>query len=226
MSDEEAPYVDYYELLMISAQADRAMIEWSVRLMLARYGPKNGQAADPVKYEQVKEAFRTLVDPAKREAYDALRAARSRSAEPSSGAEIAALPERRHDDRPLAPEAVRIELTAAASDVRLQKRLRQGVVSALYDIVVTRPRNPEMGRAEIARTIGVRNDDLEFAFWFLRERELIRTTNQGLYAITAAGVEWVESGGVPHLAEQSGPRPVDTETAGPIPAVAGARRGR
>ena len=206
---ENGPLIDYYEFLMISPQADRAMVEWAVRLMLTRYGKKNEQQADAEKYELVKEAYRTLADPKRRAAYDKERAQSLRPAPEAAPASAApsALPERL-EGGPIDPQTVRVELTATLEDVRLQKRLRQAIMSSIYDVIITRPRNPELGRAEIARAIGVRIDEIEFAIWYLRERELLRTTSQGLYAISTAGVDWVENGGVQHLSEKTAPQPL------------------
>ncbi len=193
-------FVDYYEFLMVSPTADRAMIEWAVRLMLTRYGKKNGEHADPAKYQLVKEAYRTLADPKRRELYDSLRKDQLGPAPgPAETNGQAVVPARKQRDQKVTVDSVQVEQTATLDDVRLQRRMREGVMSALYDIVVTRPRNPELGRAEIARAMGARIDEIEFTIWFLREHGLLKTTNQGLYGITAEGVEWVENGGVAHL---------------------------
>lgn len=201
---------DYYDLLMISPQADKPMVEWAVRLMLTRYA-KNKETADEKKAELVKQAYRTLADPKRREAYDTERARQSgdRRKHSSNGEPSVEIDQY---ERPTdAPELdrIRVRHTATVADVVLQQKLRQGVISCLYDIVIRRPRNPELDRGEIARAVGVRHDDLEFTIWLLRERNLLRTTTQGAYTITSAGVEWAESGGIPHLSEQEGPRAVE-----------------
>lgn len=198
---ENSPFVDYYEFLMISRQADRAMVEWAVRLMLARYGKKNDQQADEAKYNLVKEAYRTLADPKRRAAYDKEREERLPPEQPAAAGGAASLPERAEGE-PLDPADVRVELTATLTDVRLQRRIRQGIMSALYDVITTRPRNPELGRAEIARAIGITIDEMEFGIWYCREQGILRTTAQGLYAISTKGVDWVENGGVEHLTER------------------------
>ena len=198
---ENGPFVDYYEFLMISPQADRAMVEWAVRLMLARYGKKNDQQGDEEKYNLVKEAYRVLADPKRRAGYDKDREAYLPSGEVLGAGGASAMPERA-DGAPLDPDSIHVSLVATLDDVRLQKRIRQGLMSSLYDIMITRPRNPELGRAEIARVIGVSIDQMEFAIWYLREQEFLRTTPQGLYTLTTKGVDWVENGGVGHLTEK------------------------
>lgn len=217
MSATETEFVDYYEFLMVSPQADRAMLEWAVRLMLTRYGPKNPETADADKYEITKASYRALIDPAKRSEYDSLWT--QHKGEPGPAEE--GKRERRSSGRAGQPpiDKITIELDATEEDVRLQVKLRQAILSAVYDALINSPRNPELGRAEIAKRVQCRIDDLEFPIWFLRERNLLRTSNMGLYALTAEGVLWVESGGVPHLAPKSAapalePLPVETLRAG------------
>lgn len=201
-------FVDYYDFLMVSPQADKAMLEWAVRLMLTRYGPKTPETADEAKYETTKAAYRVLIDPLKREEYDKLWLMRNGQPGP---AEPVKRERRATTSRPGQPpfDKICVELEATEEDVRLQVRMRQAVLSALYDVLITNPRNIELGRAEVAKTIHCRIDDLEFPIWFLRECGLIKTSNAGDYSITADGVKWVESGGVPHLAPKSSPKVVE-----------------
>ena len=199
-------FVDFYEFLMVSPDADKPMIEWAVRLLATRYGKKNGEFVDEAKYNLVRVAFRTLSDPAKRAQYDTLRAKQlgeestTSAPDPEPAAElepehVRALPEGARRS----PDDVRITGEATAEDALLQQRVRQGIISSLYDIMVTRPRHPELSRAEIAQFAGITNDEMEFALWYLRESELLRTTAEGLYTLTAKGVEWAEGGALPHL---------------------------
>jgi curved DNA-binding protein len=203
----ETEFVDYYGFLMVSPQADRAMVEWAVRLMLTRFGPKNAETADAEKYEFTKAAYRALVDPAKRAEYDGVWNQQKGDA----AASPAGSPERRSSARNGQPpiEKIVVQLEATVDDVYLQIKIRQAVLSALYDVMITNPRQPDMGRSEIAKSVNCRIDDLEFGIWFLRERGVIKTSNSGLYAITSEGVEWVESGGVPHLTPKSAPQSVE-----------------
>lgn len=203
----ETEFVDYYDFLMVSPQADRAMVEWAVRLMLTRYGPKNPDTADAAKYETTKAAYRALVDPAKRAEYDALRNKQRGSSKPSRAGKQERRSSARSGQLPI--DKIVVELDATVDDVRLQIKLRQAVVSALYNVMITNPRVPEMGRAEIAKAVNCRIDDLEFPVWFLRASGFIKTSNAGDYSITAEGARWVESGGVPHLTPKATPQPVE-----------------
>ena len=201
-------FVDYYDFLMVSPQADKAMLEWVVRLMLTRYGPKTPETADPAKYETTKAAYRALIDPVKREEYDQLWVKHKGQSRPTEAGNRERRTTPGRAGQPPA-EKICVEHEATEDDVRLQVKLRQAVLSAVYDVLITNPRSPEMGRAEIAKAIHCRVDDLEFPIWFLRECGLIKTSNAGDYSITADGVQWVEAGGVPHLAPKASPKVVE-----------------
>jgi hypothetical protein len=173
---ENGSFIDYYEFLMISPTADRQMVEWAARLMLARYDPQKSKTPDEKKCELVKEAFRTLADPKKRAAYDS---------------ELT-------KQKPVAAIDVKAEITL--QDVVSAHQLRQAIMLVLYQAIMRKPRDPDVGRTDLARQVGVSTQDLEFALWFLREKDWITATQAGSYAITVLGAEWVEAGGVPALA--------------------------
>lgn len=172
---ENGNFIDYYEFLMISPTADRQMVEWAARLMLARYDPQKSKTPDEKKCELVKEAFRTLADPKKRTAYDAELGKK----------------------KPAATVNVNAEVTS--QDVADAHTMRQAIMLVLYQAIMRTPRDPDVGRTDLARAIGVTPQDLEFNLWFLREKDWITATQAGSYAITVTGAEWAEAGGVPSL---------------------------
>jgi hypothetical protein len=173
---ENGTFIDYYEFLMISPTADRQMVEWAARLMLARYDPQKSKTPDEKKCEQVKEAFRTLADPKKRASYDAELGKKKPSA------------------------SINVDADITSQDVADSQTMRQAIMMFLYQAMMRTPREPDVGRTDLARLLGVTPQDLEFALWFLREKDLIIATQAGSYAVTILGAEWVEAGGVPNLA--------------------------
>jgi hypothetical protein len=177
---ENGNFIDYYEFLMISPNADRQMVEWAARLMLARYDPQKSKTPDPKKCELVKEAFRALADPKKRSAYDA---------------ELG-------KQKPAVTVNVNAEVTA--QDVADSHMMRQAIMAILYQAIMRKPRDPDVGRTDLARALGVTAPDLEFALWFMREKDWITATQAGSYAITILGAEWVEAGGVSSLTSGAG----------------------
>ncbi len=67
---EESAFVDYYELMQISPNAELETIKRVYRLLAARYHPDNPQTADYDLFVLLNDAHRTLTDPATRAAYD------------------------------------------------------------------------------------------------------------------------------------------------------------
>jgi len=63
-------FIDYYELLQLSSNADTNTIERIFRHLAKIYHPDNIESADNVRFNQIVEAHRTLTDPEIRAAYD------------------------------------------------------------------------------------------------------------------------------------------------------------
>ena len=68
---ENGSFIDCYEILQISPNADRETIERVYRLLARRYHPDNGRTGDPIKFDTLTKAYRVLSDPEKRAGYDA-----------------------------------------------------------------------------------------------------------------------------------------------------------
>lgn len=60
------PFVDYYELLDISPDANMKTVESAVRVLLRRYSPQSSATADARLFELTKQAFITLSNPVAR----------------------------------------------------------------------------------------------------------------------------------------------------------------
>ena len=166
MSSNE--FVDYYELLQLSPNADTDTIEHSFRYFAKKFHPDNIKFADTERFRQVVDAHRTLADPEARAGYDAMyqdywnhkwRLASEASYSPVFG-----------DD----------------------KVTRERLLSLLY---VQRRRNmnsPGMGEYEMARLLCTPPELLEFHLWYLKSKGCVERLDTGLLAITAPGVDQVE----------------------------------
>jgi curved DNA-binding protein CbpA len=161
-------FVDYYELLQLNPNADNQTIEHIFRHLAKKFHPDNAECADTVRFQQVVEAHRTLTDPETRAGYDA-----------------------RYQDYwnrkwGVASEASR---TSAFDD---DQRTRERLLSLLY---VQRRRDmgsPGLGEMEIARLLHVPPELVEFHLWYLKAKGWSERLENGLLAITAAGVDQVE----------------------------------
>jgi curved DNA-binding protein CbpA len=166
---EASEFVDYYEILEISPNADSGAIERMFRYQAQRYHPDNRDTGDRLRFDVVLEAHDTLKDLVKRAQYDI-----------------------RHKDRlglrwRLAEEA--IDSKGVIRDVDSQNKL----LSILY---VERRQNvsdPGIGDLELERLLGCPAEHLEFHVWYLKEKGWIGRTENGMLAITAEGVDRANS---------------------------------
>ena len=166
MSTDE--FVDYYELLQLSPNADAETIEHSFRYFAKKFHPDNPELADTDRFRQIVEAHRMLADTEARAGYD--------------------VKYQDHWNRKwrLASEA---SYSSAFGDDQVT---RERLLSLLY---VQRRRNmhsPGMGEYEMARLLSTPTELLEFHLWYLKAKGWVERLNTGLLAITAPGVDQVE----------------------------------
>ena len=64
-------FVDHYEILQVSQNADPETIERVFRLLAKRYHPDNKHSGDPDRFRALTESYRVLSDPISRAEYDA-----------------------------------------------------------------------------------------------------------------------------------------------------------
>jgi hypothetical protein len=161
-------FIDYYELLEISPNANSETIERIFRYFAQRYHPDNPQTGDRSRFDVIVEAHNTLRDPVRRARYDIgyqlQSSARSKLVDEINGTEI-------------------------WQDMDLQKKL----LSLLYVKCRQNVRDPGVDYGELERLTRCPAEHLEFHVWYLREKGWIRRTESGTVAITAEGVDRANS---------------------------------
>lgn len=162
-----ASFVDYYELLQISPNADEDTIQRIFRHLAKKCHPDH-QQGDPERFRLLVEAHDTLMNPETRAAYDV---------------KYQAFWERKW------------RLAADASHGRGfqdDKDVRERMLSLYYVQRRSKMQNPGLGEMEVARLMRVPVELVEFHIWYLREKGWIERLENGLLAITAPGVDEVE----------------------------------
>ena len=164
----EHAFVDYYETLQVSQNADTETIERVYRLLAKRYHPDNGVSGNVDKFTEVQGAYEVLSHPERRAEYD--------DTEKSLQWEIFG------------------DGAGAATDSRDQdQRIFHGILSLLY---VARRRDPTdggLGAVRLEKMLGTPREHLEFPLGYLRRRKLIETLANVLMAITADGTDKIGS---------------------------------
>jgi hypothetical protein len=161
-------FVDYYELLQLSPNADVETIERIFRHLAKKYHPDNNEFADNDRFVQMVEAHRTLIDPETRAGYDV----------------------RYHDywnrKWKLASEA------SNGSALGNDKVTRERLLSLLYVQRRRSMKNPGLGEHEMAHLLGTPPELVEFHLWYLKAKGWVERLETGHLGITALGVDQAE----------------------------------
>ena len=184
-------FVDYYELLQLSPNADTETIERIFRHLAKKFHPDNTESADTDRFYQIVEAHRTLSDPETRAGYDV-----------------------KYQDYwnrkwRLASEAS--DSSAFSNDQVTRERL----LSLLYVQRRRTMNSPGLGEYAMARLLSSPPELMEFHLWYLKAKGWVERLQTGLLAITAAGVDQVEQSRLllspDHLIEEHIPASEDAE---------------
>ena len=167
MNDDRPP--DYYEVLQISPNADPDMIHRVYRLLAQRFHPDNQETGDAPRFRQITEAYQVLSDPEARAKFDVQHQ------------------EIRH-------ERMRIVNNGAKShsNFELEQLIRLTVLEALYSDRRVNPGSPGIFDLDLEGLTGQSRDHLEFTFWYLVAKGLVKRGDSSRLVITADGVDYLE----------------------------------
>lgn len=166
MGDHE--FVDYYELLQVSPNADDGTIHRVFRHLAKQHHPDT-PGGDAERFNRLVEAHQTLTTPESRAAYDGRH--------------------QRYWERKWGVAGEAADTTHQLDDEGIRTRL----LSLFYTQRRSNMRNPGMGEVDLARLAGCPGELIEFHLWYLREKGWIQRLETGLFAITAQGVDAVET---------------------------------
>ena len=162
-------FVDYYELLEISPNANSETLERIFRYFAMRYHPDNQQTGNEARFSEIVEAHNVLKDPVKRAQYD--------------------IAYREH-------AGLRLQLVEEASDgkgVQKDAVVQAKLLSLLYVKRRQDVSNPGIGDVEIERLLGCPREHLEFHLWYMKAKGWIARIENGTIAITVEGVDRADS---------------------------------
>jgi curved DNA-binding protein CbpA len=165
----ETDGIDYYETLQISPTADPDLIHRVYRLLAQRFHPDNAETGDAGRFRQVHEAYSVLSDPERRAQYDV------------------AYQQARHGRVKLVSSTGRVE-----TDLDYEQAVRLTALEILYNQRRIDPREPGLFDRDMEGMIGRPLEQLEFTFWYLIQRNLVKRGEQSRLIITADGVDYLE----------------------------------
>jgi curved DNA-binding protein len=162
-------FVDYYELMQISPNAELPTIQRVYRMLAARYHPDNPETGDTDKFVQLQKAYQVLSDPGERAAYDSALSQQS--------------------GKPL--PVFETKEFVVGIDAEANRRL--GVLCLLYNRRKSSPESPGLSILDMEAKMALPREYLEFTIWYLKEKELVRrdeSTSEIL--ISAKGIDFAE----------------------------------
>jgi curved DNA-binding protein len=162
-------FVDHYETLQISPNADPDTIHRVYRILAQRFHPDNLETGDSEQFRNVSDAYRILSEPELRAAFDV-----------------------RHRQTRRITWRI-FDQTNSGQGIESERRIRQGLLSLLYRRRVGQPDQPHMSLKEFEDLLGVPREHLEFALWYLKEGQYVQRTDNGRHSITLKGVDLAET---------------------------------
>jgi curved DNA-binding protein len=163
------PFVDHYETLQVSPNADPDTIHRVYRILAQRFHPDNRDTGDSETFRALTEAYRILSDPEQRAAFDI-------------------------EHRTARRVTWKIfDQTTSAQGVEAERRKRAGILSLLYRKRIGQADSPTMNLKDFEELLGVPKEHLEFTLWYLKESQFVARQDNGRYAITLKGVDEAEA---------------------------------
>jgi hypothetical protein len=161
-------FVDYYELMQISPNAELDTVQRVFRMLVARYHPDNPHTGDVNKFLLLKQAYETLSDAQKRANYDT-----------------------QYSLRNVEPLPI-FELREFTVGLEGEPNRRMGVLCLLYHRRRTNPEVPGLSILELEQMMGFPREHLMFTAWYLQEKQFVKTTGNSDLVISAEGIDYIE----------------------------------
>jgi curved DNA-binding protein CbpA len=162
-------FIDYYELLQISPNAEFETIQRVYRMLAARYHPDNPETGNIEKFHLLQEAHSVLANSEARADYDLHR-----------------------QSEKLKPLSVFLSKDFAIGiDGEANRRL--GILCLLYNKRRSAPDEPGISLLDMESLMAVPREHLMFTLWYLNEKAALRRDESSNYVITSDGIDYVES---------------------------------
>lgn len=162
-------FVDYYELLQISPNAQVDTINRVYRMLAQRFHPDNPESGDMERFLKLQSAYSVLSNPEKKSEYDEER--------------------QRQYERPMEVFGMK-EFT---DGIEGESNRRMGILCLLYNKRKTSPEEAGMPILTMETLMAFPREHLLFTLWYLRRKGYAEFNNNSEYEITAEGIDLVEA---------------------------------
>lgn len=165
---EEAEFIDFYELMQISPNAELETIMRVYRMLATRYHPDNPETGDRDMFVLLNQAKGILTNTDARVEYDAMLGS--------------------HLSEPLSV----FSLKEFAKGIDGEGNRRMGVLCLLYNRRRMNLDEPGHSVLDLENMMSCPREHLMFALWYLKEQGLVRQDQHSNFVVTGAGVDYVE----------------------------------
>jgi curved DNA-binding protein len=170
VSESDTIFADYYELMQISPKAEPETIQRVYRILVGRCHPDNPKTGDMERFLKLGEAYRVLGNAESRSAYDV-----------------------EYKFRRTQPLEV-FDLQDFATGIDGEANRRMGLLCLLYHSRRINEDDPGLSLLQLEKKMTSAREHLVFTVWYLKDKGLVRQTEDSSYAITSAGIDHVEQG--------------------------------
>lgn len=165
----DSDFVDYYELLQISPNAELETIHRVFKMLATRYHPDNTETGDLSRFLLLNQAYETLTDHQLRASYDAI-----------------------YEQHKVQPIGL-FETKEFSIGVDGEANRRMGILCLLYNRRRSNPDDPGLSLLEFEAMMSFAREHLLFTMWYLKEQGLLRSDENSDFVITGPGVDYVEA---------------------------------
>jgi hypothetical protein len=162
-------FQDHYIVLGVDPHADSETIQAAYSNLAQKFHPATPLTGNKEKFDQVNQAFEVLADPALRLEFDKVKGVDQEVGGPKfSGVEFFDV---------LGKSAI----------------LRATVLCLLYDRMRIKSFKPSLSMRHLEGVLHVRGEELNFALWYLKKRQLVINDDKSALAITVEGMDFLEA---------------------------------
>jgi len=168
---DQSEFVDHYTMLQVDPLSDERALETAYHHFAKMYHPDNAETANLERFNQIVESYRVLRSPDTRAAYD-------REYD-------------RHIGLPMRASSIDSEGGFELSDAAGDADAHEEILLRLYKKRRESALEPGVGGMMLQEALGCSNAEMDFHLWFLKSKGMVEVTEQGMMAITIAGVEHI-----------------------------------
>ena len=161
-------FQDHYKVLGVEPKSDTETIHQAYSTLAQRFHPNNKSTGDEAKYKAVTQAYEVLMDPAARQAFDAVRGG------------------------PPAESAPRFSGGQFFQSLESDGRWRQCLLCILYDRRRKKPATPGLSVRHVENMMTATSEQVQFTIWYLKQRGYVASDDKSNLQITIQGIDHLE----------------------------------